>query len=46
MDFSLSMEQNILRESVRAFAEKEIKPAGTATGRNRGILLRVDQGYG
>jgi alkylation response protein AidB-like acyl-CoA dehydrogenase len=26
MDFSLSMEQNILRESVRAFAEKEIKP--------------------
>ena len=26
MDYSLSMEQNILRESVRAFAEKEIKP--------------------
>jgi len=26
MDFSLSMEQKILRESVRAFAEKEIKP--------------------
>jgi short/branched chain acyl-CoA dehydrogenase len=26
MDFSLSMEQNILRESVRAFAEKEIRP--------------------
>lgn len=26
MDFSLSMEQKILRDSVRAFAEKEIKP--------------------
>jgi short/branched chain acyl-CoA dehydrogenase len=26
MDFSLSMEQNILRESVRHFAEKEIRP--------------------
>jgi alkylation response protein AidB-like acyl-CoA dehydrogenase len=26
MDFSLSMEQKILRESVRAFAEKEVKP--------------------
>ena len=26
MDFSLSMEQNILRDSVRTFAEKEIKP--------------------
>jgi short/branched chain acyl-CoA dehydrogenase len=27
MDFSLSMEQEILRNSVRQFAEKEIKPA-------------------
>jgi len=27
MDFSLSMEQEILRKSVRDFAEKEIKPA-------------------
>ena len=26
MDFSLSMEQNILRESVRDFAEHEIRP--------------------
>jgi short/branched chain acyl-CoA dehydrogenase len=26
MDFSLSMEQKILRDSVRAFAEKEIRP--------------------
>jgi len=26
MDFSLSMEQEILRNSVRDFAEKEIKP--------------------
>src|SRR5512145_2931134 len=26
MDFSLSMEQEILRNSVRQFAEKEIKP--------------------
>ena len=26
MDFSLSMEQKILRESVRSFAEKEIRP--------------------
>ncbi len=26
MDFSLSMEQEILRKSVRDFAEKEIKP--------------------
>jgi alkylation response protein AidB-like acyl-CoA dehydrogenase len=26
MDFSLSMEQDILRDSVRQFAEKEIRP--------------------
>jgi short/branched chain acyl-CoA dehydrogenase len=30
MDFSLSMEQDILRNSVREFAEKEIKPVARA----------------
>ncbi len=34
MDFSLSTEQEILRESVRGFAEKEIKPVAAELDKN------------
>ncbi len=41
MDLSLSMEQNILRESVRSFAEKEIKPLAKQLDETEGFSYEL-----
>jgi alkylation response protein AidB-like acyl-CoA dehydrogenase len=46
MDFSLSMEQNILRESVRNFAEKEIKPAASQLDETETFSYEITKAMG
>ena len=46
MDFSLSMEQNILRESVRNFAEKEIKPAASQLDETQTFSYEITKAMG
>ncbi len=46
MDLSLSMEQNILRESVRTFAEKEIGPAARQLDETEAFSYEITKAMG
>jgi len=46
MDFRLSMEQNILRASVRSFAEKEIRPVATELDETETFSYEITRAMG
>lgn len=46
MDFSVSVEHNILRDSVRSFAEKEIKPAARQLDENETFSCELTKSMG